>query len=780
MSQNKIMPKNESHSVNQTIKQKVYVNMLSHKSSISLDIMLNSKEQTIVTKKFKKLKLILKRPKIKIITHSVSPKKISNKIYTYQKTMKQDKTLLYNKKILSEKSKINKNKNNNKCLIIPKNQNSSFSTIKNKKKNNYYDGVNSLMNLLNEIIFQLKKFFFNKIKYYNNSYQKKYINKNNSINIFNKKVDTLSLPILSNSKNFLEEIKLENKTIVYKNIINDKSQTNDDYSLDSDSCDKNLNIISKGDIKKLEESDQEENENNNYDKDDQNIKRNYSYDKKDTNYNQNNLILSEIKEELENISHNREIISNKKNIISRESLLFSDGKINIINNSKSGNKGSKNCDKNNREENSIKQSKKIKQQLTPNTKINKSENLFIDKISFEKIEANNLFENSRNKTKNKNISFWNSITNSTSENINLNNYGKLHNYNLKECYENTCNTFEETTNFNDNENNPINKISLVEEKNNSNVINGYSEIINNKELNNFNNSINKNENIIEKSGELFFSVNELNESKNQNVLININKIPLDEKEEYEIEINDNNRAYAEYKIIDKSKRLISFLSNDEQNYMNNDYKKIFKAKIPFYAYLNIIRKIFRKKREESINSDKEIEILNNNKKHQVSFSKNSYETFIKKLIIELHKINYKNYITENTTITDNEIKNFENKIKHLKNRTLDLLIKKHYLKSAKDKLRLISENNDKIDEMKCDIYNLFQRLKYKIKNKNDFEIVLTILYKYENITSRDIKITKMIYNKRKTENENNINKINLGSLILPFFYIASFLYNFQN
>ena len=776
-----IMPKNESHSVNQTIKQKVYANMLSHKSSISLDIMLNSKEQTIVTKKFKKLKLILKRPKIKIITHSVSPKKISNKIYTYQKTMKQDKTLLYNKKILSEKSKINKNKNNNKFLIIPKNQNSSFSTIKNKKKNNYYDGVNSLMNLLNEIIFQLKKFFFNKIKYYNNAYQKKYINENNSINIFNKKVDTLSLPILSNSKNFLEEIKLENKTIVYKNIINDKSQTNDGYSLDSDSCDKNLNIISKGDIKKLEESDQEENENNNYDKDDQNIKRNYSYDKKDTNYNQNNLILSEIKEELENISHNREIISNKKNIISRESLLFSDGKINIINNSKSGNKGSKNCDKNNREDNSIKQSKKIKQQLTPNTKINKSENLFIDKISFEKIEANNLFENSRNKTKNKNISFWNSITNSTSENINLNNnYGKLHNYNLKEYYENTCNTFEETTNFNDNENNPINKISLVEEKNNSNLINGYSEIINNKELNNFNNSINKNENIIEKSGELFFSVNELNESKNQNVLININKIPLYEEEEYEIEINDNNRAYAEYKIIDKSKRLISFLSNDEQNYKNNDYKKIFKAKIPFDAYLNIIRKIFRKKREESINSDKEIEILNNNKKHQVSFSKNSYETFIKKLIIELHKINYKNYITENTTITDNEIKNFENKIKHLKNRTLDLLIKKHYLKSAKDKLRLISENNDKIDEMKCDIYNLFQRLKYKIKNKNDFEIVLTILYKYENITSRDIKITKMIYNKRKTENENNINKINLGSLILPFFYIASFLYNFQN
>ena len=776
-----IMPKNESHSVNQTIKQKVYVNMLSHKSSISLDIMLNSKEQTIVTKKFKKLKLILKRPKIKIITHSVSQKKISNKIYTYQKTMKQDKTLLYNKKILSEKSKINKNKNNNKCLIIPKNQNLSLSTIKNKKKNNYYDGVNSLMNLLNKIIFQLKKFFFNKIKYYNNAYQKKYINENNSINIFNKKVDTLSLPILSNSKNFLEEIKLENKTIVYKNIINDKSQTNDDYSLDSDSCDKNLNIISKGDIKKLEESDPEENENNNYDKDDQNIKRNYSYDKKDTNYNQNNLILSEIKEELENISHNREIISNKKNIISRESLLFSDGRINIINNSKSGNKGSKNCDKNNREDNSIKQSKKIKQQLTPNTKINKSENLFIDKISFEKIEANILFENSRNKTKNKNISFWNSITNSTSENINLNNnYGKLHNYNLKECYENTCNTFEETTNFNDNENNPINKISLVEEKNNSNLINGYSEIINNKELNNFNNSINKNENIIEKSGELFFSVNELNESKNQNVLININKIPLDEKEEYEIEINDNNRAYAEYKIIDKSKRLISFLSNDEQNYKNNDYKKIFKAKIPFDAYLNIIRKIFRKKREESINSDKEIEILNNNKKHQVSFSKNSYETFIKKLIIELHKINYKNYITENTIITDNDIKNFENKIKHLKNRTLDLLIKKHYLKSAKDKLRLISENNDKIDEMKCDIYNLFQKLKYKIKNKNDFDIVLTILYKYENITSRDIKITKMIYNKRKTENENDINKINLGSLILPFFYIASFVYNFQN
>ena len=776
-----IMPKNESHSVNQTIKQKVYANMLSHKSSISLDIMLNSKEQTIVTKKFKKLKLILKRPKIKIITHSVSPKKISDKIYTYQKTMKQDKTLLYNKKILSEKSKINKNKNNNKCLVIPKNHNSSFSTIKNKKKNNYYDGVNSLMNLLNEIIFQLKKFFFNKIKYYNNAYQKKYINENNSINIFNKKVDTLSLPILSNSKNFLEEIKLENKTIVYKNIINDKSQTNDGYSLDSDSCDKNLNIISKGDIKKLEESDQEENENNNYDKDDQNIKRNYSYDKKDTNYNQNNLILSEIKEELENISHNREIISNKKNIISRESLLFSDGKINIINNSKSGNKGSKNCDKNNREDNSIKQSKKIKQQLTPNTKINKSENLFIDKISFEKIEANNLFENSRNKTKNKNISFWNSITNSTSENINLNNnYGKLHNYNLKECYENTCNTFEETTNFNDNENNPINKISLVEEKNNSNLINGYSEIINNKELNNFNNSINKNENIIEKSGELFFSVNELNESKNQNVLININKIPLYEEEEYEIEINDNNRAYAEYKIIDKSKRLISFLSNNEQNYKNNDYKKIFKAKIPFYAYLNIIRKIFRKKREASINSDKEIEILNNNKKHQVSFSKNSYETFIKKLIIELHKINYKNYITENTIITDNDIKNFENKIKHLKNRTLDLLIKKHYLKSAKDKLRLISENNEKIDEMKCDIYNLFQRLKYKIKNKNDFEIVLTILYKYENITSRDIKITKMIYNKRKTENENDINKINLGSLILPFFYIASFVYNFQN
>ena len=337
---------------------------------------------------------------------------------------------------------------------------------------------------------------------------------------------------------------------------------------------------------------------------------------------------------------------------------------------------------------------------------------------------------------------------------------------MKEYYENTCNSVEETTNINEYENNPINRINYEEEKiifNNSNLKNGDFEIINNKLLNNSADIINMNGNVIEKNGELFYPVDE---SINSNYNNNISKYPMNYNEEEEIDINGENKVYSEYKIVDKSKRLISFLSNQD----NNIEVQTFKAQIPLDTYFNIIKKIVPKKNKLNIEND--------NDKYKLSFSISSYETFIKKLKDDLLMDNNNiNYICENNVTVGNDILDLENKIKNLKTSILYLLVKKHYLKSSKEKLKLISENNHRIEKLKREIYDLFKNIKNEIKD-SDISMLLDILKENENISKREIKIMKFVYQKKYNRKENK-KVLNYGSLILPFFYIAKFLNAFQ-
>ena len=762
MSQNIFSQKTLAIQNNQSLQHRYNNNTETNKRSLSVDILNNSVEPKIISKKYKKIKLILKRPKNPKITKSASPKRIPNRIMTFQKMPKRDINLIYNKKLHSERNKAS-SKNNEYIKNIKL---SRFKISKNKKNNNN-EIILVLLNELNKITLKLKKEYFKKIKYYNKIYTKKSIIDN--INMNN---HSLHLPSLSNNKNFLEENNLDNKTILYKNRIkinNSNEIETNILSSENDSFDKNLTIISKPEIKKLDtDSNSQENEIK-YENSINN--RNYSYDKKDININQDNFLLKDVKDELENNSHNKEIISNMKNKLNRESLLFSEGKIQTNNKNK---------------ENNIKSIKRMKINFTPNINTNKKQELFIDKIHFDKIEINKIFESANEYNKNKELDFMKSNNYSNTNNVNnINNTNKIINYNLKnknmkENYENTFNSVEETTNFNEYENNPINRMNYEDEKiifNNTNSKNTDFEIINNKLLNNSNDIINLKENVIEKSGELFYPVDD---SINLNINNNINNNLLDNNEE-ELDINDENKFYSEYRIVDKSKRLISFLSNQNATNNNNDSKS-FKAQITLNTYYNIIKKIIPKK--NSLNNDKENliidnEIINKKNRYNVSFSIRSYETFIKQLMDEISKENNNNYICDKKDIMRNDIRDFENKIKNLKNCVLFLLVKKHYLKTSKEKLKLISEKNPQIDNQKIEIFDQFQKIKNKNK-KDDIPMLLHILKENKCINKRDIRLMKKFYKKEKTKIEKeDKTTLNYSSLIIPLFYISKFFSAFQ-
>ena len=764
MSQNIFSQKTLAIQNNQSLQHRYNNNTETNKRSLSVDILNNSVEPKIISKKYKKIKLILKRPKNQKIPKSASPKRIPNRIMTFQKTQKRDINLIYNKKLHSERNKASSK--NNEYIKNINNIKLPLFKISKSKKNNNNEIILILLNKLNKITLKLKKVFFKKIKYYNKIYTKKSIIDNIDMNNH-----SLHLPSLSNNKNFLEENNLDNKTILYKNKIkinNSNEIETNILSSENDSFDKNLTIVSKPEIKKLDtDSNSQENEN----KDENSFNNgNYSYDKKDININQDNFLLKDVKDELENNSHNKEIISNMKNKLNRESLLFSEGKIQTNNKNK---------------ENNIKSIKRMKINFTPNINTNKKQELFIDKIHFDKIEINKIFESANEYNKNKELDFMKSNNYSNTNNVNnINNTNKIINYNLKnknmkENYENTFNSVEETTNFNEYENNPINRMNYEDEKiifNNTNSKNTDFEIINNKLLNNSNDIINLKENVIEKCGELFYPVDD---SLNQNINNNrINDSLLDNNEE-ELDITCENKFYSEYKIVDKKKRLISFLSNKDANNNTNN----FRAQISLDTYYNIIKKIIPKKNDLNKGGENFIirnETVNNKSKYNVSFSIRSYETFIMKLMNEIPKENYNNnHIYDKKDIIEKDIRDFENKIKILKNCALYLLVKKHYLKTTKEKLKLISENNSQIEKQKCEIYDLFQKIKNKIKNE-DIHKLLNILKENESINKREIKLMKRSYQKEKIKDEKeDKNSINYSSLILPLFYIAKFFSAFQ-
>ena len=764
MSQNIVSQKIIIVPNNSSIKPLIDNNSESLKRSKSYDIL-----EPKIIKKYKKLKLILKRPKKTKILKSVSPKYIPHRIMTFQKTPKNAQNLVYNRKILSEKNKDNKKTIQKNMNNLNKMKLSDFKI--NKEKNNINsDFIIIILNALNKMLLKYKKVFFFKIKYYNKIYLYCRKSINDNINVV-KKNRSLILPILPNNKNFLEENNLENKTIIYKNKTNKASELNSICSSDNDSCDKNLTITYDVHVKKLidSNSDSQENEIN----DEHSVtNRNYSYDKNDIIENQETHLLENIKGELKDNLNNKEIsldIKNKNNF-NKESLLFSEEKILKSN-------------KNENEDKSYKKGKFRKNlenikneyiQHSPNFNIKKKKNFFINDISFEKIENNYIIENSKNNNKNKKINFSNSNTNNTSNNniISCN----FKNKNIKEYYENTFNSVEETTNINEYDNNPINRISYEDEKiifNNSNPKN-VEYIFNNKILNNSNEIINIKENVIEKNGELYYPVDEsINVKINQNM--NIFNNQLDGNEEEEIDINSKNEIYFKIRVVDKEKRLISFLFFPENKNRNN---KAFKAKISLYSYGKIIKKILEKNKNDEGKIEENL-VKSDNNKYQMSFSIRSYEAFIQILIDEICPEKDRIYTFYNIDKISNDILNFENKIKDLKKCVLYLLVKKHYLKDSKDKEKLILDNNPRIEKQKRELYDSFQYLKNKTQSKNIPQL-LNILEKYQKINSREIKMAKMLYNKEKTEKEKeNKNLINYGSLILPFVYIAKFLSTFQ-
>ena len=263
---------------NQNLQPKYNTNTEYHKRSLSTDISIDSVEPRIISKKYKKIKLILKRPKNSKIIKSASPKRIPNRIMTFQKTPKHEINKIYNRKLHSERNKINFNRkefiNKLSYVKLP-----LFKIAESKKQNNR-EIILILLKKLNKIILILKKVFFSKIKYYNKIYMKKNITDN--INTNN---NSLHIPHLSNNKNFLEENTLDNKTILYKNQSNNNNSNEIDNILSSenDSFDKNLTIISKAEIKKLNDSDSDSKEEINNENSINN--GNYSYDKKDININ---------------------------------------------------------------------------------------------------------------------------------------------------------------------------------------------------------------------------------------------------------------------------------------------------------------------------------------------------------------------------------------------------------------------------------------------------------------------------------------------------------------
>ena len=777
MSQNNISQNINSISDNKSSQSNIHNKIISHKCSLSVDI--TYEKNKVVTKIFKIFKIILRRPEPpKNILRSASPRKKTKKIYTYEKSHIKDKNTLYiNKSINSAKNRLRINKDK-KYKINPININlSTFEIIKDKNKNNNMNINNIyslLIKILNNNIYKSKQIFFNKIKYNNKVYQKKHINSNNNTNNI-----SLTVPNVlgyNKSKNFLEELNSENSNTF---IFNNKSIANDD------SFEGNITIISRPEIKKLDDSNSNDKLNNKINNDNYEnsiVNRNYSYDKKDMkdiNSEPKNNIFKELKEELYNNSLNKKInISNKRNKINKESLLFSEGNILSINKSKSNIKEKeenyKSACNNNiiNNINSNNNSKINKTEFTSRNQNNKKRKFFIDSISFEKIEPNNLFESNKNNVDNNKISYLNlnsnSINNTYSDKNNTNNnISYLKNKNIKDCYENTCNSFEETTNVNENENNPINKNTFDEEKylfNNTSMKYGNFDTINSKELiiNNKSN-FNKEENVIEKSGELYYPIDEI----------------INNEDDYELDLKGKNASFFKHNIVDKNKNIISFFSNEEKNNKKNNNHPKLKAKISLNSYLNIIKKSLYKKKSISNEYVENKEYIEINNKNKMSFSISSYEEFIKQLIDEISINNYdenNNYINNNDILED-DIDGFEDKIKNLKNFVLYLLIKKHYLNSMNEKLTLISENNEKIDERKKEIYNLFKKIKNNCKN-NNISRVLDILKQNEIISKRDIKITKYNYKREKNEQKNE-NLINYGCLILPFFYIAKFFSTFN-
>jgi len=329
----------------------------------------------------------------------------------------------------------------------------------------------------------------------------------------------------------------------------------------------------------------------------------------------------------------------------------------------------------------------------------------------------------------------------------------------------------------------------------------------------------KNE-IIQKSEEFFYPVksNDLidynsNNSLNNNISASENS--LDEEKSNSKDNANLSNKYLEYKIIDKKRRIISFLSNNK----SNTNKKI--VYIPFSSYLYIISLIIHENEGEG--EGKYENEIKESKKDVVDkpISIRFYQNCIQKLIVEINSgseakendVNSYNSNGSKNNIFLN-IQRFDDKIKSFKKYIIYLLVKKHYLNSEKLKQKFISEKNNSVIEHEKDIYEFFTFLKsciislkednYNNQKKKEYKVmILDILNNYSKINIRDVAIAKKLYkegkiNKYISINKNKIHKykynishdkkekkvfdkknlklfITLSFLVIPLIYIYNYL-----
>ena len=254
------------------------------------------------------------------------------------------------------------------------------------------------------------------------------------------------------------------------------------------------------------------------------------------------------------------------------------------------------------------------------------------------------------------------------------------------------------------------------------------------------------------------------------------------------------------------------------------------VKIPLKSYLDIIQKITEIKIvDEKEQEEIYIDIKEKNEKKEIKnrnvkpISIRYYQNFINRLIYEMNENNIE-IKNDNIfhKISNNifwYIQKFDSKINSFKNYILNLLIKKHYLKSISQKEKLINDKTKEIEEYKNEIFQYYSYLKHSIilmkdskynnqKKKEYIMIIIDILKHYKYINHQDVKFAKKLFKERKIKkqiyynnigNINNINKVKndssngiekfdhkkvkifmtLSYVVLPLVYIVNYLNNYQ-
>lgn len=291
-------------------------------------------------------------------------------------------------------------------------------------------------------------------------------------------------------------------------------------------------------------------------------------------------------------------------------------------------------------------------------------------------------------------------------------------------------------------------------------------------------SKNNNNEIIQKSEEIFYPVKsndliDFNSNNSLNNNISVSESSINKEKNNSKDNTDLNSKYLEYKIIDKKRRIISFLSNNK-NSANKNNKKVKKVRISLNSYLYIINLIIHENEGEDGDEDEEKEDKKDIAVKPISIR--FYQNCIQRLIEE---INSENEEKENSNSSYNSngwknniflnIQKFDDKIKSFKKYIIYLLVKKHYLKSEKLKQKLILEKNNSVIEHEKDIYEFFIFLKtciislkdnnYNNQKKKEYKMmILDILNNYAKINLRDVAIAQKLYKEGKINKYISINK----------------------